>query len=58
MWSRQRVLALVAVMAVVAGACAKKVGPPAVPTTAKYPDFLFPTVPAALQRTPGAEGAR
>jgi tetratricopeptide (TPR) repeat protein len=55
MWSRQRVLALVAVAAVMAGACAKKVAPPAVPTPARYPDFIFPTVPAALQRTPGAD---
>ena len=47
--------AVVAVLAVSAASCAKKVVVPAAPAVAKYPDFLVPTVPAALQRTPGAE---
>jgi len=36
-------------------ACASRVAPPAVPAVNKYPDFVYPTVPAALQQTPGAE---
>jgi tetratricopeptide (TPR) repeat protein len=39
----------------VAGACAKRVVPPEAPTAANYPDFIFPAVPPALQRTPGSE---
>ena len=54
MWSKSA-LALTVLLALAAGACAKKVVAPAVPTVAAYPDFIFPTVPAALQRTPGAE---
>ena len=53
--SRRRILVLAAVIAVVAGGCARRTVPPAVPTTAKYPDFVFPVVPDALQQTPGAE---
>ncbi|HLG53759.1 MAG TPA: tetratricopeptide repeat protein [Vicinamibacterales bacterium] len=34
--------------------CASRVVPP-VPTTAAHPDFLYPTVPVAMQRTFGAE---
>jgi tetratricopeptide (TPR) repeat protein len=37
-------------------ACAERAIPPAVPAAAaKYPDFVYPAVPAALQRAPGAD---
>jgi tetratricopeptide (TPR) repeat protein len=40
----------------VAGCSARTVPPPAAARVAdKYPDFMYPAVPAALQRAPGAE---
>jgi tetratricopeptide (TPR) repeat protein len=35
--------------------CAERIVPPTVPSAPKYPDFMYPAVPAALQRAPGAE---
>jgi|RhiMethySRZTD1v2_1073278.scaffolds.fasta_scaffold47498_5 tetratricopeptide (TPR) repeat protein len=35
--------------------CAERTAPSTVPAAPKYPDFMYPTVPAALQRAPGAE---
>jgi len=56
MWSRARRLTLVLGAAVALSACAgRAAAPPAVPTAARYPDFVYPAVPAPLQRTPGAE---
>ena len=40
--------------AVIAG-CARRTPPPVLPTAVKHPDFMFPAVPQALQRAPGAE---
>jgi tetratricopeptide (TPR) repeat protein len=37
-----------------AAACATRTAPP-LPTTLKYPDFMFPAVPADLATAPGAE---
>jgi Tfp pilus assembly protein PilF len=48
------VSALVALAALTAACAPRRVPPPAV-TTAAHPDFLYPTVPAAMQRTFGAE---
>ena len=43
-------------LAVMMAACAARtVPPPAVPAASKYPDFMYPAVPAAMQREPGAE---
>jgi tetratricopeptide (TPR) repeat protein len=42
------------VAAVIAG-CARRTPPPVLPTAVKHPDFMFPAVPQALQRAPGAE---
>ena len=36
-------------------ACAERAAPPALPTTLKYPDFMFPAIPPALQRAAGVE---
>ena len=36
-------------------ACASRVAPPAAPAVNRYPDFVYPTVPAALQQSPGVE---
>jgi tetratricopeptide (TPR) repeat protein len=46
-------LATIALLVLVA-ACAAKVPPPALPATLKYGEFVFPTVPAALQSAAGA----
>jgi tetratricopeptide (TPR) repeat protein len=47
------VTVLIAV-ALIAG-CARRTPPPALPTVVKHPEFMFPAVPQALQRAPGAE---
>ena len=39
---------------VITAACATKVVPP-VPTTPRYPEFLYPVVPEALKYAPGAD---
>ncbi len=36
-------------------ACASRTVPPPLPAALKYPDFVFPAVPAALRQLPGAE---
>ena len=46
--------ALVALVALI-GACASRTVPPAAVTTSAHPEFLYPTVPVAMQRTFGAE---
>jgi hypothetical protein len=38
-----------------AAGCAKRTPPRVLPTAVKHPDFMYPTVPAALQRAPGVE---
>jgi len=38
----------------ISACAARAVPPPAVPTASKYPDFMYPTVPAAMQREAGA----
>jgi tetratricopeptide (TPR) repeat protein len=38
-----------------AGCASRAVPPPAAATVARYPDFMYPTVPPSLQRVPGAE---
>ena len=51
-----RISALVVGIALTLAACgARSVPPAAVPAADKYPDFMFPTVPAPLQREAGAE---
>src|SRR5687768_7458922 len=56
MWIKGRGLALVLGTAVALGACAGRAAvPPSVPTVARYPDFVYPAVPASLQRAPGVE---
>jgi tetratricopeptide (TPR) repeat protein len=45
---------VVLVLAVVAG-CSRRTPPPALPSALKHPEFMFPAVPAALQRAPGVE---
>ena len=51
-----RISALAVGLAVMMAACAARaVPPPAAPTVTKYPDFMYPTVPAAMQREAGAE---
>lgn len=52
--SRTAMVALLVVLALTA-ACARRTPPPALPTAVKHPDFMFPTVPAALARAPGVE---
>lgn len=44
----------VILLAIVAG-CARRTPPPSLPTAVKHPDFMYPAVPAALERAPGAE---
>ena len=46
--------ALVALVALI-GACASRTVPPPAVTTSAHPEFLYPTVPVAMQRTFGAE---
>ena len=48
-------LALALALAVTFAACASRVVPPPAPAVTRYPDFMYPTVPAALQRAPGAD---
>ena len=56
MWIKARGLALVLGTAIALGACAGRAAvPPSVPTVARYPDFVYPAVPASLQRAPGVE---
>ena len=51
-----RIKALAVGIALMAAACgARTIPPPAVATADKYPDFIYPAVPPALQRAPGAE---
>lgn len=51
-----RIKGLVVGLALTAIACgARTVPPAAVAGPDKYPDFIYPAVPAALQRAPGAE---
>jgi tetratricopeptide (TPR) repeat protein len=45
----------VALVLVVAACAAKTVTPPAAPSVDRYPDFVYPAVPPALQRSAGAE---
>jgi tetratricopeptide (TPR) repeat protein len=52
--SRRFVLGMAIVL--IATACAGRATPPAAPVADKYPDFMYPTLPAALQRAAGAEG--
>ena len=53
---KARGVALVLATAVAVGACAgRSAAPPAVPTAARYPDFVYPAVPASLERAPGAD---
>src|SRR5688572_12441964 len=53
---KARGVALVLATAVAVGACAgRAAAPPAVPTAARYPDFVYPAVPASLERAPGAD---
>ena len=42
-------------LVLMASACASRALPPVVPGAERYPDFTYPAVPAALQKTPGAE---
>jgi len=51
--SRRFVLAMAIVL--IATACAGRATPPAAPIANKYPDFMYPTLPPALQRAAGAE---
>ena len=56
MWIKARGLALVLGTAIALGACAGRAAvPPSVPTVARYPDFVYPAVPASLQRASGVE---
>jgi tetratricopeptide (TPR) repeat protein len=51
-----RVVRLVAVAALaLAAGCASRVVPPSLPSVVKYPEFVYPAVPDAMQKTPGAE---
>src|SRR5262245_44711567 len=51
-----RIKGLVVGLALTAMACgARTVPPAAVAGPDKYPDFIYPAVPAALQRAPGAD---
>ena len=53
---KARGVALVLATAVAVGACAgRAAAPPAVPAAARYPDFVYPAVPASLERAPGAD---
>jgi tetratricopeptide (TPR) repeat protein len=51
---RRRVVTLVALAALAVACASRRPAPPAI-TTLAYPDFLYPAVPAALQRTFAAE---
>jgi len=43
-------------LAVMMAACAARaIPPPAAPTASKYPDFIYPIVPVAMQREAGAD---
>lgn len=49
-------VALALGLALTLAACASRaVPPPAAATVTRYPEFMYPTVPPALQRAPGAE---
>jgi tetratricopeptide (TPR) repeat protein len=49
-------LAAVATLVLVAGACAPKTAPVPVVTTPRFPDFMRPVVPQALEGSPAAVG--
>jgi tetratricopeptide (TPR) repeat protein len=49
------VIVTVLLLTALVAACARRTPPPALPTAVKHPDFMFPTVPQALQRAPGVE---
>jgi Tfp pilus assembly protein PilF len=57
MSSSRRVRAVIGfvVLSALTGACASRSVPPPAVTTTAHPDFLYPTVPVAMQRTFGAE---
>lgn len=57
MWSdaRRVCLALAVGLALTLPACASRTVAPAAPVADKYPDFTYPSVPAALQQAPGVE---
>jgi tetratricopeptide (TPR) repeat protein len=48
-------LALALGLVLTLAACAGRAVPPPAATVNKYPEFMYPTVPAALQRAPGSE---
>lgn len=50
-WARGLAIAL---LAVAVGACATRTVVPPAPTTAAFPDFVFPEVPSALRQGPDA----
>jgi tetratricopeptide (TPR) repeat protein len=43
------------VLVALAAGCAARAVPPPLPAALRYPDFVFPAVPAALRQAPGAE---
>jgi len=45
----------VMMLALVAGCAPRTAPPPAAPAVARHPEFVFPAVPPALQRAPGAD---
>jgi tetratricopeptide (TPR) repeat protein len=51
--SARFVLAMATVL--IAAGCAGRATPPAAPVADRYPDFMYPALPAALQRAAGAE---
>ena len=53
--ARTRALIAVVLLLATAAACARRTPPPVVPTAARYPEFMAPAVPLALQRAPGVE---
>ncbi len=53
--ARARALVAIILLLATAAACARRTPPPVIPTAAKYPEFMAPAVPQALQRAPGVE---
>ena len=51
----QRRFVLAVVIVLIATACAGRAIPPAAPVADKYPDFMYPTLPAALQKAAGTD---
>lgn len=54
-WKPVTVISFALLLALVLTGCAARTAPPVVPGPDRYPDFMFPAVPAPLRTAPGVE---